>query len=74
MSKLIRLADATYEKLARRGNWHQSMDSIVLNLLQAVEEKEQQKESRQQGLSRFVRVSQKPTKKVVRNQMHHVAT
>jgi hypothetical protein len=61
MSKLIRVTDSTFEKLARRGRWHQPMDSIVLNLLQAVEEKE----SRPQGQTPFVSVRQNPAKKVV---------
>ena len=34
MSKLIRVNDSTYEKLAKYGHWDDTMDTIIKRLLQ----------------------------------------
>ncbi len=35
MTKLIRLKDRTYQELASRGSWKDTMDAIVARLLKA---------------------------------------
>jgi hypothetical protein len=40
MSKIIRVKNRTYERLARLGKWGETMDGIVLRLLAVEESKE----------------------------------
>ncbi len=40
MAKLIRVSDSTYKELAKHGNWSDTMDSLIVRLLNEVHSKE----------------------------------
>jgi hypothetical protein len=45
MIKLIRVKESTYQKLAERGYWRDTMDSIIMRLLDATTKEQDRNDS-----------------------------